>query len=396
MRSLTVTLPTLHEGQQQVRQYPARFKVVAAGRRWRKTSLGVLMCTEVGLQGKRAWWVAPTFPVASIGWRMLSFIAQQIPGTDKSESERRITYPGGGWAQVKSGHDPDSLRGEGLDFAVLDECAFIPERAWTEGLRPSLSDRLGGALFISTPKGRNWFWQAWIRGQSGDDPDWRSWRFTTAENPFIAAGEVEAARRMLPERVFQQEFEAEFIEDAGSVFRRVTQCMVATPQDKAQGCYIGVDWGKHNDFTVLTALGSDGREVGSDRFNQIDYAFQVGRLKAFCQRYKPTRIVAELNAMGEPLVEQLQRDGLPVVGFQTTSQSKTQAIEALALAFERGEIAILPDDVLVNELQAFEMTRLPSGAIRYAAPEGLHDDCVISLALAWHALGHTIVGPVAI
>ena len=91
--------------------------------------------------------------------------------------------------------------------------------------------------------------------------------------------------------------------------------------------------------------------------------------------------------MGEPLIEQLQRQGLPVAAFNTASATKTQAIEALALAFERGDLRILGDQTLIGELQAFEMERLPSGLVRYGAPEGMHDDMVMSLALAWTALG---------
>ncbi len=338
------------------------------------------------LQGYPVGWFAPTYKYARPIWDELVYLLMPVIARSNA-TDMHMELITGGSIEVWSLTDSNAGRGRKYKRVVVDEAAMVPNLLdiWAGAIRPTLVDMAGDAWFLSTPKGRNGFWQLWQRGRGGD-PDWASWRFPTSTNPYIAASEIEAARRTMPERIFQQEFEAEFMEDAGSVFRRVTQCMTATPQDKAQGCYIGVDWGKHEDFTVLTALGSDGREVGSDRFNQIDYAFQVGRLKAFCQRYQPRRIVAELNAMGEPLVEQLQRDGLPVVGFQTTSQSKTQAIEALALAFERGEIAILPDDVLVNELQAFEMTRLPSGAIRYAAPEGLHDDCVISLALAWHAL----------
>jgi hypothetical protein len=89
--------------------------------------------------------------------------------------------------------------------------------------------------------------------------------------------------------------------------------------------------------------------------------------------------------MGEPLIEQLQRDGLPVRGFQTTNASKANAIEALALAFERAEIRIIDDPVLLDELQSYEMSRLPGGMIRYSAPDGLHDDTVMALALAWQA-----------
>jgi phage terminase large subunit-like protein len=389
---LKVELPPLHPGQQVVRVHPARFKVVAAGRRWRKTSLGVLMSSEVGLCGRRAWWVAPSFPMASIGWRMLRRVAYQIPGIDISDSERFITYPSGGWVQVKSAHDPDSLRGEGLDFVTLDECAFIHEMAWAEGLRPALADREGGALFISTPKGRNWFWQAWLRGQTNDDPQWHSWRFTTANNPNISGNEIAAAKGMLPERVFRQEFEAEFLEDAGVVFRRVIEAMTAVPQATGMNTRMGVDWGKHEDFTVLSILNETGNMIAWDRFNQIDYAVQTQRLKAMAVQYKPSIIVAESNAMGEPLIEGLQRDGLPVYGFTTTAASKTNAIEALALAFEKGEIKILPEPILVNELQAFEMTRLPGGGLRYAAPQGLHDDCVMSLALAYWGLSRALTG----
>ena len=127
--------------------------------------------------------------------------------------------------------------------------------------------------------------------------------------------------------------------------------------------------------------------VCMDRFNQIDYAVQRGRLVALAERYRPSVILAESNAMGEPIIEQLQRDGLPVRAFQTTNATKAAIIESLALAFEQGSIKILNDPVLIGELQAYEMNRLPSGMTRYSAPEGLHDDTVMSLALAYEAVG---------
>jgi hypothetical protein len=87
--------------------------------------------------------------------------------------------------------------------------------------------------------------------------------------------------------------------------------------------------------------------------------------------------------MGGPLVEQLQRDGLPVKGFMTTNASKEEAVRSLEGAFERGEIRILNDPVLIGELQAFEQVMMAGGKYRFSAPEGMHDDCVISLAIAW-------------
>lgn len=389
MATLSVTMPKLHPGQQAVWDHPARFQVLATGRRFGKSRLGALRTVYTGASGKRAWWVAPSFPMASIGWRMVKALARQLPGVVIRESDRMITFPGGGWVQVKSADNPDSLRGEGLDFLVIDECAFVREEAWTEALRPSLSDRQGRAYLISTPKGRNWFWRAWARGQDGQETEWHSWQLPTAANPYIVPEEIAAARQGLPERVFLQEYEAQFLDDAGGVFRRVMDAATAVEAEPVDGLdyVMGVDWGKHNDFTALTVMSTGGEMVHLDRFNQIDYAVQLDRLRALAERYQPSQIIAESNSMGEPLIEQLQRDGLPVVAFQTTNATKTQAIEALALAFERGDLRILPDAVLVSELQAYELERLPSGMIRYSAPSGMHDDTVMSLALAWQGIG---------
>lgn len=316
-------------------------------------------------------------------------LAAQIPGSEIRKQDQLIQLPGGGSVQIRSADNPQSLRGEGLDYLVMDECAFIAEEAWTEALRPALSDRLGRALFISTPKGRNWFWRAFVRGQDGGD-EWASWQFPTGTNPYIAHTEIEAARLSLPERIFRQEYLAEFIDDAGGVFRRVVDAATAIQQKEPTAGHkyaMGVDWGKHNDFTVLTLIDLDEQAtVQIDRFNQIDYQVQLGRLQALYERFKPITIVAERNSMGEPLIEQLQRQGLPVSAFNTTNATKTQVIESLALAFERGDLRILSDPTLIAELQAYEMERLPSGLVRYGAPEGMHDDMVMSLALAWTAV----------
>ena len=129
---------------------------------------------------------------------------------------------------------------------------------------------------------------------------------------------MEAARRNLPERIFAQEYLAEFIEDGGGVFRRVMEAATAEPEDGAQpgsDYLIGVDWGKLDDFTALAVLNTTARRlVYLDRFNQIDYAVQLDRLGALYHRFRPTAIIAERNSMGEPLIEQLRRMGFPVQG----------------------------------------------------------------------------------
>ena len=388
MPTVDVVLPSLHVGQRKVVDNPARFQVLACGRRWGKTRLGAALCMETALKGGRAWWVAPSYKMGAVGWRIVKELAVQIPGASISLGDRMATLPGGGTVQVRSADDPDRLRGEGLDFCVMDECAFMKEDAWTHAIRPALSDRQGRAMFISTPKGRNWFHRLYQYGKDPHQSEYASWHFPTSDNPFIADVEIEAARGALPERIYRQEYLAEFIDDAGGVFRRVQDSATAEPQDEAiEGhnyCF-GIDWGRHSDFTVITVWDMNLQAaVYIDRFTMVDYAIQIGRLKALARRFNPSVIMAELNAMGEPLVEQLQGDGLPVQGFYTTNKSKEQIIRDLEGAFERGDVTIINDPVLVSELQAIEQVRLANGW-RFAAPEGMHDDCVISLALAYHA-----------
>ena len=383
-----IKLPPLHPRQREIALDDARFKVAAAGRRFGKTRLGAALCMMTAGAGGRAWWVAPTYPVAQVGWRLIRRMALQIPGAEVRQAERIATLPNGGEIQVRSADNPDSLRGEGLDFVVFDECAFIHEDAWQEALRPALADRKGRALFISTPKGRNWFWRLWQRCIDDHDHEWRGWQLPTAANPYIDPTEIEAARLGLPERIFAQEFLAQFLDDAGGVFRRVIDAATAAAQDGMIGGHeytFGVDWGRSNDFTAIAVLDVTTAElVALDRFNQIDYSLQLARLTALYERFRPRAVVAEANSMGQPLVEQLQAAGMPVVPFTTTAASKQIAVDALALAFERGSLRIIPDATLIAELQAYEAERLPSGMLRYGAPNGMHDDTVMALMLAWH------------
>jgi len=141
------------------------------------------------------------------------------------------------------------------------------------------------------------------------------------------------------------------------------------------------------DFTVLSVGCADcKRELTLDRFNQIDYAFQVQRLEALHNKWDVKKWVCELNSIGGPTFEALQRRGLPVQGFSTTLTSKQPLIEALSLALERGDLMLLPDDVGRSELQAYEVTRTETGISKYSAPDGQHDDTVIARALMWRAM----------
>lgn len=264
------------------------------------------------------------------------------------------------------------------------------KEAWHESIRPTLTDHKGAAWIFSTPKGRNFFWQ--LHQTVGGE--WAAHHAPTIANPHIDGAEVEAARRELPERVFAQEYLADFIEDGGGVFRRVTAAVnTALPADpyaahgSPDGAYvIGVDWGRHHDFTVFVVLDVKAKAVVSvDRFTDIDYAVQMQRLQALHRRFPHAPILAESNSMGAPLIEQLQRLRVPVRAFYTSAASKAAVIEALALALEQGELALPPVQWLLDELMAYDQERLASGAMRYGAPRGGHDDGVMSLALALEA-----------
>lgn len=360
------------------------------GRRWGKTVLGGKLAIDALNHGAPVAWFSPTYKMLIEVWRDLKLRLHDAIARS-SIQERRIELLTGGVLEMWSLDDINAGRGRKYARAIVDEAAMVSNLmdTWNAAIRPTLADYQGDAWFLSTPKGRNAFWQMWQWGQDAQYHEWQSWQMPTLRNPYIVPSEVEAMRLSLPERIYQQEVEAAFLEDGGGVFRRVADAATAEQLDVGRvGPYIvGVDWGKHNDFTVIVVFDASTRsQVYLDRFNQIDYAVQVQRLQVVCDKFRPAAIIAERNSMGEPLVELLHRKGLPIRPFLTTNATKTEAIDALSLAFERGDIRILNDATQVAELQAYEMERLPSGLMRYGAPEGMHDDCVMSLALAWQGV----------
>jgi hypothetical protein len=174
------------------------------------------------------WWIAPDYPRALYGWNLVMRFARDIPpGIIKiSQENKKIEFPHSeGFFQVKSGFDPNSLRGESLDHATFDEAAFMEEAAWIEGVRPALADRKGSADFISTPNGFNFFYDLYDRGEREEGGEWKSFHFTSYDNPYVDDSEIDAAwqdyKEQGNEHIFRQEFLAQFLEGAGvPVFKR--------------------------------------------------------------------------------------------------------------------------------------------------------------------------------
>lgn len=360
------------------------------GRRWGKTILGGCVSLATAASGGHVAWIVPTYKNGRALWRWCELATADLARSGYvrvNRAERMIEFRGGGFLGIYSADNEDSVRSEAFHLVVLDEAARMSETAWTDAIQPTLADYAGDAILISTPRGRNWFWREWM----GADGNYSAaFQAPTADNPSPQIQAAAAAvRTRVPWRTYQQEWMAQFVEDGGGVFRFVQEQATALPLDgpeKGRQYVFGVDWGRVNDATVFTVLDVTGKaQVYQDRMVGADYGTQRTRLTALYRHWKPTVIMAEYNSMGGPLVEQLQQDGLPVQAFTTTNATKRLLIDGLSLGFENREITILNDPVAIGELQAYEMETLPSGMIRFGAPGGVHDDCVMALGLAWYA-----------
>lgn len=274
---MKLRMPYLHPLQNEIRKHPARFKVVACGRRFGKTMMACALIFACAASGGCAWWIGPASREADIGWRKLKELAKQVPGADVLESKREIKFPSGGWLAVLSAKS-QTLRGEGLDLVVIDETAYMDNlrSAWNGDLRATLSDRKGSAVLISSTNGRDYFYDLWRRGKDPEFPSWESWTATTYDNPFIDPAEVDEARRELPDWYFRQEYLAEFVTFAGKVYKSFTpessHCVHGQPDASVYTeRWGGVDFGFHNPTVVAV-----GGLTGDDRLDIIDGVYEQG------------------------------------------------------------------------------------------------------------------------
>ena len=365
-----------------------RFNVVDCGRRYGKTTMGKNRLIKPMLSGDPVGWFAPTYKYLGDVWR--EFVKLLAPVTvSANASDHRIEIVTGGVIEFWTLDNPDAGRSRKYKRVVIDEAAKVKnlEVAWNESIRPTLADMQGDADFYSTPRGKNFFWRLFCLAQDPAETEWASWQRPTSGNPHIPASEIEAARRQLPERVFRQEFLAEFIEDSGGVFRKVREAVDTgrkqpTPPSDHSRYMIGVDLARVSDFTVIDVLDSEGRQVYHERFNQISWERQVGAIKAVADRYRGP-VGVDATGVGDAVYDRLRSMGVNVHPFVLTNQSKENLIDRLAMGIEQGKIRLMDVDVQTNELMAYEYELTAAGNVRMNAPEGMHDDCVIALALAY-------------
>jgi len=387
----------LHDNQRYIIENLAQFNVLACGRRFGKTTLAMQIIDESIADGEKIWYCAVTHDSVDDIWLEL---AERYSHARIRAKTRTIYFANGAQLSVKSLQNHKALRGKGLHKAIIDEAAFTSPYAWVEVIQPMLLDTDGGAFIMCSPKGRNWFYDVFNHGQDDTMPEWKSFHYTTYDNPLLNARAIDRLRKTMTERQYNEEILAQFNDSDGAVFRNVRTCATAIEQTSPiedHNYIFGVDWGRDNDYTVIAVIDTTTSElIHMERFNKIDYTFQQQRLVAMYKRWKPMAIWAESNAMGQRNIDALNKEGLPVRPFATTQKSKAQIIEALALALETEQISIINDAILIHELISYEQVRTASGAFKFSAPDGQHDDCVMALAIAWSKARRTMPDEISV
>lgn len=390
---ITIKLKRPHINQQKILDEKRKYNVVACGRRFGKTTLAVFIIVKYLLEGQPVAYFTPNYRMQMDVWREIKRILRRLIKTE-SKQEKRIELINGARIDFYSLHNQDvnACRSKFYKAVLLDECAYIREleEAWTKAIMPTLIDLDGDAYFLSTPL-KNYFYKLFCKEESEKDSDvknWKSFKFTSYDNPKISRSIIDEVKIDMPEAAFMQEHLAEFIDDVLGVFRGVLASLIARELSEPEynhNYVFGVDLAKKNDFTVVTILDADTHEVVKiERFNQIDYVFQVDKIVELANKWKPKKIVVEENNIGTVILELLERKGVKNLRvFSTNNTSKKEIIEALSLAFEQFQIFLYEHTQLLNELSVFETKMGKGGTYTYSAPEGSHDDCVISLALAF-------------
>lgn len=382
---------------------PSRFKVIVRGRRGGKTEEEIQGAVKDGYTNPgRHWIVGPNYrQIKSIVWTRLKAILEVDKDWIFNEQELYAHNPNilddkgtPTRIELKGADKEDSLVGVALKTLRVDEAALVKAHVWSQVLRPMLADFQAPAYFYSTPRGKNWFYDLYMRGVNGD-AGWKSWRQPTSINGYIKPEEILESKKDMTEMMFSQEIMAEFLSEETGVFKKIRQCIVGVYKDAVIGRFyvMGVDLARTVDFTVLTVIDSVTREVVAwERFQDLAWSVQKLKVQELAARYNNALCVIDSTGIGDPIIEDLQGSGLSIwykddkPGFKFTNDSKNQLINNLAIAIEQRRITFPNEPVLVNELQAFEYSITDGGRIKYGAPDGKHDDCVISLALACWAL----------
>lgn len=376
-----------HEYQFAVHKDNHRFKTVVWHRQAGKTTLALNeLIKRATIKPGSYFYIAPTYRQAKmIAWdKVKEFLPDKLI-TKKNESELMIELFNGSKIYLKGSDNPDSLRGVTLEGVVLDEYQSSDSKTWFEIIYPTLSRTNGWAIFIGTPRGKGHFYELYRMGMRPEPNDWKSWILSAEQSGLLPKEAVEQAKKTMPLRVYDQEYNVQFKDDAGVVFDGVKFCVKGSflMPDPTHHYVMGVDLAKSEDFTVITVIDKQLLHVVYfERVNQKDWNLIKAKIEATARRYNNCEIRVDVSGAGSPILEDLMRQGLNIEGFVYTNTSKRQLIENLMILIQQQQITFPPIEELINELEIFTFDITPSGNVQYQAPKGFHDDCVNSLALA--------------
>lgn len=366
----------------------AKHHVVSVGRQFGKSLMGInlVLYWAINHSPCKILWVSPVYSQAN---KVQKEIDNAIRHTNIirscNYSESFIELRTGSQLYFRSAERYDNIRGFTFDYAVLDESAFMRPETWYEAVRPTLAVRGKKVLFLSTPKGRNWFHDIFELGNSVDYDNYKSYRGTSLDTPFISEEEINDAKKTLPPNIFKQEYMAEFIDDGGEVFSNISDNTFEQYPTPNGTLYCGIDIGRVNDYTVATIIDSQGNIIDIYRNNKLQWAELVNDLHNFIRKYNAVTLI-EVNSVGDVVYEQLKAKYNNIEPFITSNKSKQEVIEGLILDFNNQAIKIPSKKLfqpLYDELGYFTYEYNPkTRSIKYSHPPGLHDDTVISLALA--------------
>lgn len=371
---MKLELPLPHINQDAILKCDARFIVVMCGRRFGKSELSQVKIITTALAGKRVAYITPTYNLARIFFDKLI----KVVPFPNNKSDLVVTFPNGGSIEFFTGERLDNLRGLKFHLVVIDEASYIAdlESGWMNSIRPTLTDYIGSAVFLSTPRGKNYFYSLFLKGKDESQNEWKSFKFTTYDNPYIAKDEIDSAKNLLPSSVFEQEYMANPMENAANPFgiEHIKNCI--SQMSNQEPMYFGIDLAKSFDYSVIIGLDRNGCVSYFERF-QKDWK-QTREDIMRINRVRPVYI--DSTGVGDAITEDLQRHFQNMTGYKYTSQSKQQLMELLSQYIHQRKV-MFPQGAIVDELEIFEY-QFTSTGVKYSAPPSFHDDCVNALALA--------------
>lgn len=372
-------------------------RIIVVHRRGRKTTLGLNLLIQAGLKADNTThaYISPTINetkrvVVRDPMMLKRYLPDAILAKPFNETDLYAELVNGSIIHFGGADQPDRWRGTGCRTWWLDEFAMMRHgmQFYDEIIAPIQKDNTGNVFFSYTPKGRNCGWEIIKRAKDRDD--WAVWHLPATKTERYNARELGRIRQDTPERIYSQEFMCAFLVDGGGVFRRVRECITGEiTAPTPGGRYImGVDLAKRQDWTVLTVLNRDTRHVDAfDRFQQVDWGLQKIRIARLAREYNNALIILDSTGVGDPIEDDLRQLGLSVRGEKIWANRHTsrkrQLIEGLMVAIEGRRFTFPNIPELVQELEDYDIDE----HARYGAPEGLHDDTVISAALAVEGLG---------